>query len=126
MGDKQALARVIEDVTRIPESVLTKDSPLMTCTIAERMSWAGDRTATRSEDIAYSLMGIFEVDMALLYGEGRAAFQRLQEEIIRRTTGTTFFLWSATVETGRTLAREPAEFRAAPDLGITHNRYTHV
>ena len=37
---------------------------------AQKMSWASKRKTTRVEDIAYSLMGIFEVNMPLLYGEG--------------------------------------------------------
>jgi hypothetical protein len=51
--------------------------------IAERMSWAAGRETTRPEDRAYSLLGIFGINMPLLYGEGSRAFARLQEEIIR-------------------------------------------
>jgi len=47
------------------------------------MSWAAGRRTTRAEDEAYCLMGIFGINMPLLYGEGRKAFRRLQEEIIR-------------------------------------------
>ena len=52
--------------------------------IAERMRWASGREATRIEDKAYSLLGIFGVNMPLLYGEGWRAFLRLQLEIIKR------------------------------------------
>jgi len=51
--------------------------------VAARMAWAAGRTTTRPEDVAYSLMGIFGVNMPLLYGEGPKAFIRLQEEILR-------------------------------------------
>lgn len=47
------------------------------------MSWAANRETTREEDIAYSLMSLFDVHMPLLYGEGRKAFIRLQEEIMK-------------------------------------------
>jgi hypothetical protein len=48
------------------------------------MSWATKRSAIRLEDIAYSLFGIFDVRMPLLYGEGQyKAFQRLQEDGVR-------------------------------------------
>ncbi|KAF9695156.1 hypothetical protein EKO04_007039 [Ascochyta lentis] len=47
------------------------------------MSWASKRVTTREEDIAYCLMGLFDVNMPLLYGEGKKAFLRLQEAIIR-------------------------------------------
>jgi hypothetical protein len=46
------------------------------------MSWAESRETTRQEDKAYSLLGIFDVYMPLIYGEGREnAFKRLREEI---------------------------------------------
>ncbi len=50
---------------------------------AGRMSWAAERETTRVEDAAYSLLGIFDVNMPLLYGEGANVFRRLQEKIIR-------------------------------------------
>ncbi|KAI0108728.1 heterokaryon incompatibility protein-domain-containing protein [Nemania sp. FL0031] len=52
-------------------------------TIAEKMTWASKRQTTRVEDIAYCLLGIFSVNIPLLYGEGERAFTRLQEEIMR-------------------------------------------
>ena len=51
--------------------------------VAQRMSWAAGRRTTRVEDEAYSLLGLFGVNMPLLYGEGRRAFFRLQQEILR-------------------------------------------
>lgn len=56
---------------------------LSSFSVATRMSWAGWRTTTRVEDVAYSLLGLFDINMPLLYGEGSKAFQRLQEEIIQ-------------------------------------------
>jgi len=56
---------------------------LDSCSIAQRLSWASRRRTTRPEDTAYSLLGIFGVNMPLLYGEGTRAFLRLQEEIIK-------------------------------------------
>jgi hypothetical protein len=49
------------------------------------MSWASNRETKRFEDIAYSLLGILDINMPLLYGEGVKAFQRLQEEIMKRS-----------------------------------------
>jgi hypothetical protein len=55
------------------------------------MSWAETRQTTREEDIAYSLLGIFDVHMPLIYGEGRAnALGRLQEAIDRKEKGMLF------------------------------------
>jgi hypothetical protein len=46
------------------------------------MSWAKTRLTKREEDKAYSLLGIFDIHMPLIYGEGEAnAFRRLREEI---------------------------------------------
>jgi hypothetical protein len=46
---------------------------LDSASIAQRMSWASRRQTTRVEDIAYCLLGIFGINMPLLYGEGPVA-----------------------------------------------------
>ena len=51
-----------------------------------RMPWATGRKTRRPEDVAYSLPGIFGVNMPMIYGEGGRAFIRLQEEIIKIST----------------------------------------
>ncbi|KAJ4355566.1 uncharacterized protein N0V89_003584 [Didymosphaeria variabile] len=61
--------------------------------VAERMRWASKRETTRTEDIAYCLLGIFDVNMPLLYGEGEKAFTRLQEEIMKNSDDQTIFAW---------------------------------
>ena len=59
------------------------------------MSWASWRKTTRPEDEAYCLLGIFGINMPLLYGEGNEmAFLRLQEEILRETEDQSIFAWS--------------------------------
>ncbi|KAK4035226.1 putative vegetative incompatibility protein HET-E-1 [Parachaetomium inaequale] len=58
---------------------------LRSFSIAQRMSWAALRQTTRVEDRAYSLLGLFEVNMPMLYGEGRRAFYRLQQEILKES-----------------------------------------
>jgi hypothetical protein len=57
------------------------------------MSWASQRVTTRIEDMAYSLMGLFGVQMPLLYGEGRNAFLRLQLEILKMSDDESIFAW---------------------------------
>ncbi|KAE9966843.1 hypothetical protein EG328_008597 [Venturia inaequalis] len=61
--------------------------------IAQRMSWASQRQTTRKEDTAYCLMGLFDVNMPLLYGEGERAFERLQEEKMRSSEKQSLFAW---------------------------------
>ena len=57
------------------------------------MRWASGRTATKVEDEAYCLLGLFNVNMPLLYGEGQRAFRRLQIEIIKDSTDESIFVW---------------------------------
>ena len=57
------------------------------------MRWASRRNATKVEDEAYCLLGLFNVNMPLLYGEGQRAFRRLQIEIIKDSTDESIFVW---------------------------------
>ncbi|EJP69834.1 Heterokaryon incompatibility [Beauveria bassiana ARSEF 2860] len=88
LGSKLELEHCVAKITGIPFMAL-RNLPLSEFTIDERMQWAQSRVTTRPEDAAYSLMGIFDVYMALLYGEGRDnAFKRLREEIEKAHKGT--------------------------------------
>ncbi|KAI1113282.1 HET-domain-containing protein [Nemania sp. NC0429] len=71
--------------------------------ISKRMSWAADRQTSRQEDVAYSLLGIFEINMPLLYGEGNNAFIRLQKEIIRLSDDQSILCWTAGYVTDKLL-----------------------
>lgn len=107
-GTRGSLSAEIRAITGIPTEVLyftpTRDIPdvsrlLELTSVAERMSWAARRETTREEDIAYSLLGLFDINMPLLYGEGRVkAFKRLQEEIIRATDDESIFVWRHVVD----------------------------
>jgi hypothetical protein len=99
------------------------------------MSWAASRSTTRIEDAAYSLMGLFNVFMPMLYGEGKRAFIRLQEEIIKQTEDYTIFSWKANILGAAhrgIFAHSPAEFsavrpeRVVPRFGYpTHQADQH-
>lgn len=95
LGDKASLAGLIEEITRIPVPVLRGEvTPLdSSVSIAQRMSWAAERETSRVEDRAYSLMGLFDVNMPTIYGEGTRAFRRLQEEIMKDSGDTSLFVW---------------------------------
>jgi hypothetical protein len=95
LGTKEDLKSDISRLTGIPESVLLGLTPMLV-PVADKMSWASRRRTTRTEDMAYCLMGIFDVNMPLLYGEGPKAFKRLQEEIIRQNNTHTIFAWRKT------------------------------
>ncbi|KAE8323618.1 hypothetical protein BDV39DRAFT_208603 [Aspergillus sergii] len=95
IGDKNDLSQLISKITQIDEGVLRGETRLSDCSVAKRMSWASTRVTTRTEDTAYCLMGIFNVNMPLLYGEGRKAFIRLQEEIMKESDDQSLFAWDA-------------------------------
>jgi hypothetical protein len=61
--------------------------------VVEKMSWVGSRQTTRSEDMAYCLLGIFGVNIPLLYGEGERAFSRLQDAIMKVNVDQTILAW---------------------------------
>ena len=95
VGERLAsIASLLSTITGIDEDILTGARSLHTTSVAKRMSWAATRTTTRIEDVAYCLLGIFSVNMPLLYGEGARAFIRLQEEIIKISDDETLFAWT--------------------------------
>ena len=93
IGTRSALAPYITEATRIGPEFLRQKRDVYAASIAQRMSWASDRDTTRVEDIAYCLMGLFNVNMPLLYGEGRKAFLRLQRELISNYSDESIYAW---------------------------------
>ncbi|KAK0644613.1 heterokaryon incompatibility protein-domain-containing protein [Cercophora newfieldiana] len=120
LGNRDQMASLLSSITRIDKTVLARathdpacydgsssllqDQGCFSCgrglsikhmlssfPVATRMSWAAERETTRLEDEAYCLLGLFSVNMPLLYGEGRKAFLRLQEEILRTTSDQSIF-----------------------------------
>lgn len=83
----------IAEITRISEAYIRGEHPLNMASIAMRMSWASERETTRTEDLAYCLLGLFDVAMPMLYGEGTKAFRRLQEEIMKNEDDQSIFAW---------------------------------
>ena len=87
LGDKSSLETIIHDVTGIARNALRGDA-LSGFSVSERMSWAVHRRTGLEEDSIYSLLGIFDVSMCLIYGEGRdKAYGRLQDEIKKYCVG---------------------------------------
>jgi hypothetical protein len=90
LGNKTSLERHICEVTGIPATAL-RGSLLSDFSVAERMSWTACRETTYGEDKAYSLLGIFDVNLSFIYGEGKdKALQRLREEIDKASKGMSF------------------------------------
>ncbi|KAE8131107.1 heterokaryon incompatibility protein-domain-containing protein [Aspergillus pseudotamarii] len=120
-GERSSLAYRLMNITRIDEAVLSRELPVFEKSIAQRMSWAARRQTTRPEDMAYCLMGIFTVNMPMLYGEGgEKAFLRLQEEIMKHSDDHTIFAWTdksaSPDDLHGLLASSPAHFVDSQDV----------
>lgn len=110
LASRAEIAEMLADITHVDQDVLVDREQLWQTSVAKRMSWASMRATTREEDIAYSLLGIFDINMPLLYGEGPKAFQRLQEEIIRTWTQVDHSILAWDGESDGLLAFSPAQF----------------
>ncbi|KIJ62086.1 hypothetical protein HYDPIDRAFT_114928 [Hydnomerulius pinastri MD-312] len=110
------ITRRIERKTTIPESQLRDFQPAPH-DIPIRMAWAANRVTTRVEDRAYSLIGIFDVNLIIAYGEGKSAFGRLMEAIYQKRPHYEVFLWE----------RRPADdhasraFPASPESYLSYD-----
>ncbi|KAJ4186423.1 hypothetical protein NW755_007718 [Fusarium falciforme] len=90
----ESLREVIATITQIDVYFITGTSTLIRSSVAQKMSWLSRRVTTRVEDMAYCMLGVFDINMPLLYGEGMKAFVRLQEEIVKTSTDHTIFCWT--------------------------------
>ncbi|KAH0437142.1 ankyrin repeat-containing protein [Colletotrichum camelliae] len=107
IGARHDLKYLIAEITRIDTKYLrsrehtpypsragdVSDNPIFQASVAERMRWASRRETTRIEDAAYCLLGIFNVNMSLIYGEGPNAYRRLQEAILQKFDDHSIFAW---------------------------------
>ncbi|KAF2403380.1 HET-domain-containing protein [Trichodelitschia bisporula] len=121
IGTKESLRAKLAQVTGINEAALHNSLTIYDLTIAHRMSWAAHRQTTRLEDMAYCLIGIFRVNMPLLYGEGTKAFTRLQEELMKESDDHSLFAWEtdgipAVFNQVGILARSPRDFSKTADV----------
>lgn len=125
IGDKSRLLDQILEITGIQHNDTFKPT---SASVAAKMSWASQRLTTRSEDLAYCLMGLFDVNMPLLYGEGEKAFLRLQHEIIKNYDDESIFAWrDSTLEQSGMFALSPAAFADSGNIVTSwfHQVYRH-
>ncbi|KAI1207299.1 HET-domain-containing protein [Annulohypoxylon truncatum] len=145
--NRLGLVYLLSEITNIPKIVLDTGDFSQFCAAA-RFAWAADRMTTRLEDRAYSLLGLLEVNMPLLYGEGNMAFLRLQEEVIKSRDDDSLLAWGYCL-TPRTqprlhadtvLAQSPHDFKhchsfqkleteeTSPDVPLTttHSAMTNI
>jgi hypothetical protein len=127
IGTKKTLGATVSRVTNISQNVL-EESQWTDYSVAQKMSWAAGRRTTRLEDEAYCLMGLFDINMPLLYGEGRKAFSRLQQEILKQSDDQSLFAWSypetyqGHTQVSGLLAPSPEYFRDASRIELQENK----
>lgn len=132
IGSKATFATILNEITHIRKDVLLGNP----CepSIAEKMSWAAGRKTRKIEDRAYSLMGLFNIHMPIIYGEGEKAFKRLQLEIMKSSDDQTIFAWLDTltqpsfVRDRGLLASTPDVFKwsAPPVVTIDHSHFINL
>ncbi|KAI0864937.1 HET-domain-containing protein [Xylaria cubensis] len=99
LGTRSELSAYLATVARIDEPFLIGKSRIDEASIAQRMSWAAMRSTSREEDEAYCLLGLFNINMPLIYGEGPKAFRRLQEALAREyPEDHSLFAWGKIVK----------------------------
>ena len=133
IGMKDVLSQQLSPITGIEQEILLAfqdlEELLDQVPIARRLSWAAKRETTRVEDIAYCLLGIFRVNLPLLYGEGERAFIRLQEEIVRNSDDLSLLAWVSSKDDipanadcySGIFAQHPRDFKASNNLALTND-----
>lgn len=117
-GTRGMLSNQISIATGIKQEHLDNWSGVC---IATKMSWVSERETSRVEDLAYCMLGLFDVNMPLLYGEGKKAFIRLQLEIIKKSDDESIFAWTTNTSSRillGMLAPRPDCFAQSADIRI--------
>ncbi|KXT08484.1 hypothetical protein AC579_4427 [Pseudocercospora musae] len=119
IATKAQIGSQLSSITRIPLVFLegtyaASDSTI--CSVAMKMSWLSRRQTTRTEDMAYCMLGLFDVHMPLIYGEGRKAFMRLQMEILKKIDDDSIFCWTADLDSSGLLATWPTAFASSENI----------
>jgi hypothetical protein len=118
IGERDDMWELVKEITGIQRYWRSSN-------VAQKMSWASKRETTRIEDRAYSLMGLFGVNMPPLYGEREKAFIRLQLEILRLSDDESIFAWRDPENfSGGLLAFSPNAFQRSSDVRrfISHDQ----
>lgn len=90
---KHVLVNFVESITNISGQALLHVRPLEEFSVTQWLLWAAKRETTREEDRAYLLLGIFDINMPTLYGEGDCTFRQLQDWIMQRIPDQSLFTW---------------------------------
>ncbi|KAI0349952.1 HET-domain-containing protein [Trametes cingulata] len=118
LGEKEDLADVLEEITRVPADVLALRRSPSDVSVACRLSWASQRSTRRVEDQAYCLMGLFDIHMRVDYGEGDKAFQRLQQRILKAHCDHTLFAWGGVRDMDPLVPPSEAQINPGPRTSL--------
>ncbi|KAK5679414.1 hypothetical protein LTS10_008231 [Elasticomyces elasticus] len=99
LGTKESLADLVFEITRIPLSAV-RGAPLSSFPVSARRAWVNGRETTREEDLAYCMLGILDVSLPVVYGEGDHAWTRLRDALIR-SFGDELGTFSSATDAGR-------------------------
>lgn len=135
IGTNDILSQQLSLVTGIGQEILLASKNrnlgevLDQVPVARRMSWAAKRETTRIEDTAYCLLGIFGINLPLLYGEGERAFIRLQEEVVKNSNDLSLLAWKLPKNEAPAnfdckcgvFAQHPRAFQASDNLGLIND-----
>jgi hypothetical protein len=122
LGTKREKITSICKVTGIPRLLLLGLATLQEASVAQRMSWAANRSTKRQEDMAYCLLGLFDISMPMIYGESHQAFRRLQLEILRKIKDDSILAWGLDMEPNQE-AMVPGDFLAGSPADFMNCRY---
>lgn len=131
LGTRAELSGILSAITGIQTAYLTGQEDFRKACIAQKMSWMADRTTTREEDMAYSMLGIFGINLNPQYGEGARAFMRLQESLLQRSTDESLFAWRMPanvakdgVQSWGLLANSPSWFKDSKSIVVLPEKVT--
>ncbi len=121
---------IVSRTTGIERDYLKSTKALGHACIAVKMSWMANRITTREEDMAYAMLGLLDVNMSLLYGEGGVnAFRRVQMKLIAQSSDESIFAWGngeeasyeSVTSTRPVLAASPSDFAGCGSLSQMKN-----
>ncbi|KAG1732343.1 hypothetical protein EDB19DRAFT_1912066 [Suillus lakei] len=91
--ESPAIMKELEDAMGIDRQALVAFRPGMRGA-REKLHWASMRITTVQEDVAYSLFGIFNITLPVIYGEKKQrALGRLLQEIVAQSGDITVLDW---------------------------------
>lgn len=124
LGDRKTLAIHIEAATQIKD--VNDPNIIANTSVAQRISWVANRKTTREEDMAYCLIGLFNLSLPIIYGEGaERAFFRLQMEILKEHDDESIFAWQQADENNSGMLATSPELFAKSSNMVRHHKFGH-